>query len=176
VGSGYTTEGQKTGQEKYGGLQIEVIPEYQQDLRKWLPDNLSASTMTAILNGDSSYFLPETSTPAELSLRPGDKIRSYPSSPRTFKYVKISDLISPEETEVNLMATNVQEESSWAWTTPMAIQGQHPMQMEWRGSSLSAHLHDEFPSFGYMIPETSRRSCTMKSQSLGLAAGGKLSM
>lgn len=132
--------------------------------------------MTAILNGDSSHFLSETSTPAELSLQPGDKIRSYPSSSRTFKYVKISDLMSPEEAEVNLMATNVQEGSSSAWTTPIAIQDQLPIQMEWRGSSLSANLHAEFPSFGYTIPETSRRSRTMESESLGLAAGGKLSM
>ena len=171
MGSGYTTEGQKTGQEKYGGLQIEVIPEYQQDLRKWLPDNLSASTMTAILNGDSSYFLPETSTPAELSLRPGDKIRSYPSSPRTFKYVKISDLIGPEETEVNLMATNVQEASPRARTPPLVFQDQ--INGRW---SRAAYSGARYHSFGYTTTETSRRSRTMGSQSLGLAAGGKLSM
>lgn len=177
MGSGYTTEGQKTGQEKYGGLQIEVIPEYQRDLRKWLPDNLSASTMTAILNGDSSYFLPETSTAAELSLRPGDKIRSYPSSLRTFKYVKISDLIGPEETEVNLMATNVQEVSSWAWNPHMAFQHQLPIQMQWRGSSPSAYFSPRYHN--YTIPKIRpgrRRSTKIESQSLGLAAGAKLSM
>ncbi|KAF3407965.1 hypothetical protein DPV78_000617 [Talaromyces pinophilus] len=154
MGSGYTTEGQKTGQERYGGIQIEVIPEYQRNLRKWLPGNLSASAMTAILNGDSSYFLPETSTPAEFSLR-------------------------PEETEVNLMATNVQERSSWGWRS-MAIQDQLPIQMELKATSLSAHPHARYHSysqshsFSYPKSGIRRHSKTMESQSLGLAAGGKL--
>jgi len=35
VGAGYTVEGQITGEEKFGGLQIEVIPVYRQDLKTW---------------------------------------------------------------------------------------------------------------------------------------------
>jgi hypothetical protein len=107
VGSGYTTEGQKTGEENYGGLQIKIIPEYHRELRRYLPDNLNAATMTAILNGDNSHYLPELSTPLELGLQLGEKIRSYPFDSTFSRPAKIADIIGPDETKVDLRAEYV---------------------------------------------------------------------
>lgn len=104
MGSGYTTEGQKTGEENYGGHQIEIIPEYHKELRKSLPDNLSTATMTAILDGDNSYYLPELSTPLKLNLHAGEKIRSYPFISTFSRPAEMADIIEPDETKVELRA------------------------------------------------------------------------
>jgi hypothetical protein len=94
VGSGYTVEGQKTGEEKYGGLQIEIIPSYQQSLRVWLREPAEGSKQGI----DSVTFgwpntLDELKTPSELMLNPGTKIRSYPANPTYSVPCEISDLI-----------------------------------------------------------------------------------
>lgn len=146
MGSGYTTEGQKTGKQKYGGLQIEVIPEYQKGLRKWLPDNLTDAFMTNILDGTHYHGLSEMSTPLELHLQLGQKIRSYPPSLTFEKPIEIADLFDADEKEVNLTVTSTEQFS--------------PM----RCDSVS-------PAIG--TPHIRRK---LKSSAMGLAAGGKLSM
>jgi hypothetical protein len=90
VGSGYTVEGQKTGEEKHGGLQIEIIPSYQNNLRAWLREPLEGTTSASI---DWSNTLDEQKTPSELRLNPGAKIRSYPANPTYSVPYEISDLL-----------------------------------------------------------------------------------
>ncbi|KAF2178128.1 hypothetical protein K469DRAFT_676307 [Zopfia rhizophila CBS 207.26] len=95
LGSGYTVEGQKSSEEKYGGLQIEVIPELRTVLRFWTRNNddhvkLSA---TGSVNLDRAKGLDEMKTPAELGLRSGDKIRSYPAAMIYTEPFKIVDLL-----------------------------------------------------------------------------------
>ncbi|KAJ5153031.1 uncharacterized protein N7482_009509 [Penicillium canariense] len=87
LGSGYTVEGQKTGEEKHGGLQIEVIPAYRRGSHKWL-------TMTeeqALRN--RGLYLNETKTPNELGLHTGAKLRAYPPVPTYRKPVEVGDLL-----------------------------------------------------------------------------------
>ncbi|KAF1964945.1 hypothetical protein BU23DRAFT_39223 [Bimuria novae-zelandiae CBS 107.79] len=78
-GSGYTVEGQKTSVEAHGGLQIEVIPKYQDHLRRWFQDT-DGHVKTLDLNDvdiDWSQNLNEHDTPASIGLRVGQSVRSY---------------------------------------------------------------------------------------------------
>jgi hypothetical protein len=100
VGSGYTVEGQKTGEEKHGGLQIEIIPSYKENLRVLLreprEDTEQGISNTAL---DWSRRLDELKTSAELSLLPGDKIRSYPANPTDSVPYVLLDLIADSQNE-----------------------------------------------------------------------------
>jgi hypothetical protein len=90
VGSGYTVEGQKTGQEKFGGLQIEIVPSYQTKLRTW---QLAPTKQDRrVVSFDYSKSLDEEKTPSELGLEVGVKIRLYPSHPTYRAPCQISDL------------------------------------------------------------------------------------
>jgi len=90
VGSGYTVEGQKTGQEKFGGLQIEIVPSYQRILRTW---QLAPTEQDRkVVSFDHSKSLDEEKTPSELGLEAGVKIRLYPSHPTYWTPCQIRDL------------------------------------------------------------------------------------
>ncbi|KAJ5377689.1 uncharacterized protein N7496_005098 [Penicillium cataractarum] len=86
LGSGYTVEGQKTGEEKHGGLQIEIIPAYSKKAQKWL-----AATEEEALQ-DPGLYLDESKTPAQLRLEAGSQVRAYPSPPTYCKPVEVGDL------------------------------------------------------------------------------------
>lgn len=86
VGSGYTIEGQKTGEEKHGGLQIKIIPAYQRKAQKWLV----ATEEEALKN--YGLYLDGSKTPAKLGLKPGAKVRVYPSPPIYGTPVEVGDL------------------------------------------------------------------------------------
>lgn len=95
VGSGYTVEGQKSGEEKHGGLQIEIIPAYQKKVAKWLAATEGEALRNAYL------YLDEAKTPAELGLKTGAKIRSYPPEATYQRPVILSDLIAPETSRLS---------------------------------------------------------------------------
>lgn len=88
VGSGYTVEGQKTGEEKHGGLQIEIIPAYRKKAQKW---RAAAEEDEEALQ-DPRLYLDESKTPAELGLEAGSKVWVYPSPPTYRKPVEVGDL------------------------------------------------------------------------------------
>lgn len=94
MGSGYTVEGQKTKEEKHGGLQIEVIPAFSQLLRWWSKDTdpgfIANYTGHEIV--DKRDGLDEMKTPRELGLGIGDTIRSYPNEVSFSKPVTIKEL------------------------------------------------------------------------------------
>lgn len=92
VGSGYTVEGQITGQEKFGGLQIEVIPSYHKlDSAKFrIPP--------------SSEVLDLDKTPRELGLLEGDAISMEPVPSKFHRPAKLSDFVAglhPDADEIN---------------------------------------------------------------------------
>ncbi|OOQ82021.1 hypothetical protein PEBR_40658 [Penicillium brasilianum] len=88
LGSGYTVEGQKTGEEKHGGLQIEIIPAYRKKAQKW---RAAAEEEEEALQ-DPRLYLDESKTPAELGLEAGSKVWVYPSPPTYRKPVEVGDL------------------------------------------------------------------------------------
>jgi hypothetical protein len=97
VGSGYTVEGQKTREEKFGGLQIEIIPSYETGLRTYLLEaSVSESTTEPFVE---LKILDEQKTPSELKLTPGAKIRSYPSSPTYYAPYEICDFTEATSTD-----------------------------------------------------------------------------
>jgi len=87
VGSGYTIEGQKTGKEDIGGLQIEVTPAYKSDLKIWFRASEKEPGVTNLLQS-----LHEQTTPAANNIKPGDKLRVHPVPPIHEVPYKISDL------------------------------------------------------------------------------------
>lgn len=87
VGSGYTVEGQKTGEEKHGGIQLEIIPSYTRGLRNWLKEETPE-----VLN-DPYAFLDELRTPEQLGLKTGDKILSYAEEAFYSRPHTVGDLI-----------------------------------------------------------------------------------
>ena len=97
MGSGYTVEGQKTGEEKHGGLQIEIIPSFPERLRGWLKsDSVPAESAAFRMLHHRSEWMKEHKTPRGLGLAVGDSIRGYPIPP--FKEVPcvMSDLVGSQ--------------------------------------------------------------------------------
>ena len=93
MGAGYTVEGQKTGEEKHGGLQIEIIPSYQQHSRVWLREPLNGvESETTRDSFEWQNTLNEFMTPSELKLNPGDTIRCYPASPTYEEPLRLAEL------------------------------------------------------------------------------------
>ncbi|KAL4986745.1 hypothetical protein BDW68DRAFT_178446 [Aspergillus falconensis] len=74
LGSGYTVEGQVSGKEKFGGIQIEVIPSYERYTRTF-----SYSTEKGFVN-----YAAEHDTPRDCALKDGDKVVMAPE-PSTFR-------------------------------------------------------------------------------------------
>ena len=90
MGSGYTVEGQKTGEEKLGGLRIKITPAYITGLRSWMSDTIAEPAPNDIF----AYVkrLEETRTPAELQRKAGDILRQYPSKDSTVGPRQVSDM------------------------------------------------------------------------------------
>lgn len=84
-------EGQITGEEKFGGLQIEVIPVYRQDLKTWF----RALRAGELERKHFTYFgkLDEQRTPREERLKPTNKLRVYPNPPSFAGPCKIADFV-----------------------------------------------------------------------------------
>lgn len=102
MGSGYTIEGQKTSEEKYGGLQIEVTPELQSGLRLWSrksDKHVKQSPGDMVLVKGMLVF-DEKKTPADLGLRPGEMLRTYPSGRKYHIPVKVKDFMKDTNTHV----------------------------------------------------------------------------
>lgn len=106
VGSGYTIEGQKTGKENIGGLQIEVTPAYKSDLKIWFRDS----------DKEPGVFTPlqrlhEQTTPAANNIKPGDKLRVHPVPPIHEVPYNISNLVADlptPETYITVRFSGVQ--------------------------------------------------------------------
>jgi hypothetical protein len=97
VGSGYTVEGQQTGKEKHGGLQIEIIPAYRRRSQYWLSETEGEALQDPRLCLDEYLYLDELMTPDELGLEAGAKVRLYLSPPSYGRLLEVGDLILEKE-------------------------------------------------------------------------------
>jgi hypothetical protein len=106
VGSGYTVEGQKTSEEKHGGLQLEVTPEMVRGKRFW---SYAKQQCIKLTNGRQGIAdeLYESSTPHKLGCNIGDILRSYPTEVTYRKPLRIRDLAA-SRTE-GMMENNVSQ-------------------------------------------------------------------
>lgn len=87
VGSGYTVEGQVSGKETFGGIQIEVIPSYE----------CNFYTFKHRDGQDKHVDIAENSTPRSRGLKNGDMIKMTPE-PSTFRgLARICDLLDDGE-------------------------------------------------------------------------------
>ena len=84
MGSGYSVEGQVIGKEKFGGLQIEVIPSHRRHLETWV-----LATEPGEPEQDGYGYRAGYHTPAQLGLKLSDKLRTYSNLDVP---LKISDL------------------------------------------------------------------------------------
>lgn len=88
VGGGYTVEGQITGEENFGGIQIEVIPSYKK------LDRMSFSYET---EEGMRRNVEEAQTPRDYGLVGGNKISVVPNPPTFVRPTKIRDFYSEGE-------------------------------------------------------------------------------
>lgn len=95
VGSGYTVEGQKTGEEKHGGLQIEIVPAFEDSLRIWLKADDSPEDAEDLENvlTHKVLTLNEYHSPRELGLSPGTRVRIFPTQPLPRPQRVVSDVL-----------------------------------------------------------------------------------
>ncbi|KAK2767454.1 hypothetical protein FQN54_003610 [Arachnomyces sp. PD_36] len=172
LGAGYTVEGQKTGEEKHGGLQIEIIPAYQIGLKVWLPEATEDETVETI----DSYRrrFDEQWTPSELGLSHGSKIRAFasdpkyfPPNPTYFAYYAISDLAK------NTSDRNAQIKAFYQ--PPAGGKGLPPVYGRGRPPGSGRGLpHPGLPAFRTEHDTSRTKIATKNLKAMGLAAGGKL--
>lgn len=127
MGSGYTVEGQKTGEEKHGGLQIEIIPAYRRGLKSWLSDNVGEPAPNDIFT--LVQTLDETSTPVELGFKAGDVLRQYHSG--TTWTIGPRQLFDMDD---SVQSGEIQVEVSIIASKKLLIASQIPNDKEYTGS------------------------------------------
>lgn len=99
-------EGQKTGEEKHGGLQIEIIPELQPKLRVWRRDSSFIDDPYNFRGASSLDCLPEHKTPQSLCMTPGVKLRSYPCPGFKERVCLVSDVVEGGVQQASLSVNN----------------------------------------------------------------------
>lgn len=107
VGSGYTVEGQKTGEEKHGGLPIEIIPSFRRNLRKWLEEPGKPVASDELANCLNYNGLNESKTPRELGLEVGSIIRLYPRVAHERVPCSISDTFSAMPLDEEVVVSHI---------------------------------------------------------------------
>ena len=89
VGAGYTVEGQKSGEEKFGGLQIEITPAYNSRLKIWFRGSDPEPERFSYVG-----YLDVYTTPAANKMQVGDKLRMHSDPPTKDVSKTISDLLA----------------------------------------------------------------------------------
>ncbi|KAI9886853.1 MAG: hypothetical protein M1823_001352 [Watsoniomyces obsoletus] len=115
LGKGYTVEGQVTGEEKFGGLQIEVVPSYDDIGKK------------EFARKGEFRELAESRTPRFCCLKPGDRVtmRTIGASPR-FRYHQVHDVFdesvpAKDRTHVTLQAKYRDKSAVFGPTVPSRL-------------------------------------------------------
>ncbi|EOA92167.1 uncharacterized protein SETTUDRAFT_134260 [Exserohilum turcica Et28A] len=104
LGSGYTVEGQKTSEEKHGGLQIEITPEMLPDLRFWSDAKQKYITLGPYRSLIDD--LDESDTPEELGYKVGDVLRSYPTDEAYHEPFRVRDFVMSKTGETDEKSTS----------------------------------------------------------------------
>ena len=165
MGSGYTVEGQVTGEEKFGGIQIEVTPSYRKrGCVFWYMAENCRSRKTVI---------PEDSTPRGQSLDEGSTI--YMGLPRS-RPAELRDFLELREqlAEIDCLALNA----------VMPVTKQRSLDIPSRISHQLSRVSDVQYDICYesnisssaleVVPHDASTSCQIQLEVMGLAAGGKL--
>ncbi|OJJ63984.1 hypothetical protein ASPSYDRAFT_26018 [Aspergillus sydowii CBS 593.65] len=170
LGSGYTVEGQVSGKETFGGIQIEVIPSYE----------CNSYTFKHRDGQDKHVDIAENSTPRSRGLKNGDMIKMTPE-PSTFRgLARICDLLDDGESldgiqKLHLMA---------GYLSPSGLGGsarssrRRRLVEPWRYLSNQGALYPR--SYRSTRSEVRRDSNPThahnpeRPQEMGIAAGGKL--
>ena len=160
MGSGYTVEGQVTGEEKFGGIQIEVTPSYRKrDCVFWYMGENGRPWKTAI---------PEYSTPRGQSLKEGSTI--YMELPRS-RPAELSDFFESREqlAEIDCLALNA------IMPAPeiIAFEDHDAGEYSWDAGE-SELLQLATARRSREAPHDTSTSCQTQLELMGLAAGGKL--
>ncbi|KAL4740495.1 hypothetical protein BDV11DRAFT_204276 [Aspergillus similis] len=109
VGSGYTVEGQVSGKEKFGGIQIEVIPSYEHGTHTF-----SYSTE----QGHVKYAA-EHDTPSDYALKDGDKVTMAPKPSTFMGQARLCDFLDDGESLEEI-------ESLWGKLMQDIVQDSYP--------------------------------------------------
>jgi hypothetical protein len=87
VGGGYTVEGQIAGKEKFGGIQIEVVPSYQ---------NINTMSFSYEIEKGRRRQIAEAQTPRDCGLEGGSKIAMMPYPPTFSRIARLRDFYDGE--------------------------------------------------------------------------------
>ncbi|KAL4766664.1 uncharacterized protein BDW70DRAFT_155322 [Aspergillus foveolatus] len=194
LGSGYTVEGQVCGKEKFGGIQIEVIPSYKQ-----YTHTFSYSTK----QGHVEYAA-EHDTPGDHALKDGDKMVMAPQQ-STFKgQARLCDFLEDSESFEEIESLHLKgmyigptkkSVSRIPYFRSSGLSGYSPF-FSMEESHASVYSKPDIPRYhrqmhrsqsvgsdvdlGYedvadpRRPATRQSSQTMNLREMGIAAGGKL--
>lgn len=181
VGSGYSVEGQITGEEKFGGLQIEVIPSYRRNLKEWAHPFRPGVTLESAQNEfDFDRFIPldEYKSPAALGYKISDKLRVYPVPSTAEVPLRISDIAEKFSSDrICLRAKEMKNESSSDEVMGSDLFGCPPRAGFIRHKRMR-HRNDERrataapPSRCGFNPTTQAKPRSLRA--MGLAAGGRM--
>lgn len=159
VGSGYTVEGQITGEEKYGGIQMEIIPSYHTG--RWI---YSYEDQEGIWKN-----LEEGKTPKDYQLVDGDQVIMKPRMP-TKRPAQIRDFFKPDEIgeyiENLVLENQVFPESLMIGARPATTQYGGYLRESRETPSAAVEEHKVRPSYGPTVKEPI--------QEMGIAVGGRL--
>ena len=171
MGSGYTVEGQVTGEEKFGGIQIEVTPSYRKrDFVFWYMGENDRSCKTAI---------PEDSTPRGQGLKGGSTICM--ELPRS-RPAELSDFFESREqlAEIGCLVLNAimpvagLEDVLAAGLERFKTAGLEEVQVAVRKLGPPRRMTASRRRRSEVVPHDTSTSYQTQLEVMGLAAGGKL--
>ncbi|KAL8825733.1 MAG: hypothetical protein Q9191_004236, partial [Dirinaria sp. TL-2023a] len=157
---------QKSGEEKFGGLQIEVIPRYTSGLKIWFR---ASNPQFIPINFHKS--LDEYTTPAFNNLKVGEKLRVHPTPPTKKVPKRVSDIVADlPPLEVHFRAIYPERESRSEY---IESHRKSTRTFEAKVHSCSEPLEPYGgPSSGHQLQTANIQTTDLKA--MGLAAGGKL--
>ena len=173
MGSGYTVEGQVTGEEKFGGIQIEVTPSYRKrGCAFWYMAENNRSRKTVI---------PEDSTPRGQRLERGSTI--YMKLPRS-RPARLSDFFESREqlAEIDCLTLDAMVSDACELAMPDMCRSRCAEPHAYRELSMDLTIprrrryspRSSSRMASPAIPHDTSTSCQTQLEVMGLAAGGKL--
>ncbi|KAF8248968.1 hypothetical protein K440DRAFT_660501 [Wilcoxina mikolae CBS 423.85] len=171
LGSGYTVEGQITGDEKFGGFQIEVTPAYQK---------LGTKSFWCMGHAGNCIDLKEADTPRDCGLEKGKTIFMSPNPRKFYRAPKLQDFLEPVEMFDDLASLSLKVEYD------MSVLPDPPFTPIGEGSRVYRLRKTPPRARGRTPPDARERAAAATGDSppaqqpplrlevMGIAAGGKL--
>ncbi|KAL4751101.1 hypothetical protein BDW72DRAFT_212901 [Aspergillus terricola var. indicus] len=173
LGSGYTVEGQVSGKEKIGGIQIEVIPSYEQHTHAF-----SYSTEQGHIKDAAEH-----DTPGDYALKDGDKVTMAPK-PSTYRQARLRDFLNHGESFEEIESLHLKS----VYNGPVGIHEAATLhalrhagivdfdyeEVSMRAASSSADSVVLGRCFGFRHAATRQPWQPIDLREMGIAAGGKV--